>query len=242
MSEIRDFVKKVLPLLPRQPAAPAKASPPAESAQAAEQQAEAGAFKAQVMKRLAALVEPFKQAIADDGPDVPQMHKLFGTIKTNVGKQQFFEASKSLDSLEQLLAQPSTPATDEDQDVADLEKLVGAPSGKQTAAQPPQKLAAAGDKSVVGDVIGPVDPAGVVIPIIKDLLGPLSATCKVTNNTEQTLILDPSSLDEKPHSGEYSSPPPSQIPKSKEEFKNNSKKTLGVSLAGCEGHVRYFID
>src|SRR5438270_10124358 len=42
-------------------------------AAAAEQQAEAAAYKAEIMERLQALLDPYKQAVADKGADAPQL-------------------------------------------------------------------------------------------------------------------------------------------------------------------------
>ncbi len=123
-----------------------------------------------------------------------------------------------------------------DDDSPDFDDFSPAPSGIQTAGEA-QNVSAPGTQSdLVG--IGPGD----IIPVIKDLLGPLSATCKVTNNTELTLTLDSSSLKEKPQSGEFKSPPPLQIAKGKEEFVAVNKSVLGVHTAGVEFKVRYFID
>jgi hypothetical protein len=151
MSEVlRNFWKTVVGIekpLRKQPdgaAVPEKPAAPEPKAPAGEGPA---VLKAAVLKRLAALVEPFKQAVAAQGPNVPQLHALFGTVKAHVGKQQFADAAGALDGLEGLLAQPAGP----DQDVADLEKLVATPAGEQ-----PEKAAAPGGEAPVKG-INPLD-------------------------------------------------------------------------------------
>jgi peptidoglycan hydrolase-like protein with peptidoglycan-binding domain len=68
-----------------------------------DEQAEAAAFKAEVMKRLAELIIPFKKAVAKRGPDAPQLESLLGIIKASLVKKQFLEAAEGLDVLEGLL-------------------------------------------------------------------------------------------------------------------------------------------
>src|SRR5262245_9447683 len=106
--------------------------------------------------------------------------------------------------------------------------------------------AAGTEKPLAGDRLDTVQAfaPGDIIPGIKDLLGTLSATCNITNNTDQTLQLDAAFLKGQPTSGEFKSPPPIQIPpKQPAEFVCVSKKIplLGISTAGAEGRVRYFV-
>lgn len=71
----------------------------------AESQAQEAFHKSQVMGRLAALVNPYKQAIAFQGPNVPQLQMLFGMVKTNLGQKQYAQASEALDLMETMLGQ-----------------------------------------------------------------------------------------------------------------------------------------
>src|SRR5262249_3330848 len=68
----------------------------ADVAQGPEQQAEAAVDASLLAQRLASLAGPFKQAVGDQGPDAPQLHSLFSTIKSQLGKKQFADASDSL--------------------------------------------------------------------------------------------------------------------------------------------------
>ena len=99
--------------------------------------------------------------------------------------------------------------------------------------------------------LGPEDLVG---PVIQKLAGPLSATCIVHNNTQQTLRVDFASFDEHEDqsgkrmgisSGEYEDAPPETIQPGDQNsrFKGvNVELALGVRLKGVEGFVRYFID
>jgi peptidoglycan hydrolase-like protein with peptidoglycan-binding domain len=144
-------------------------------------------------------------------------------------------------------------------DAADAEAAAGPSSGKQKSAPARQAAdredvvapadasarttkALAGDKSgLVGGLIpDPVD-------VLKDVAGPLSATCKVSNNTKATLKLDPKSLEEKDgDSGEFKSPPPPQIEAEKDgEFVGANKTSvpiLNLHFAGIDRRVTYFLD
>jgi outer membrane protein OmpA-like peptidoglycan-associated protein len=62
------------------------------------------------MKRLAALVGPYKEAIASNGSDVEKLKELFAAVKTALGKRQFAQAVEALDALERLLAQQKAPS------------------------------------------------------------------------------------------------------------------------------------
>src|SRR6266851_4584817 len=69
-------------------------------AKAAELKAEAAAYKAQIMQRLAALVGPYKQAVAANGPGAKRLQTQLGVVKSCIGKQHFTEAAEGLDMLE----------------------------------------------------------------------------------------------------------------------------------------------
>src|SRR5437763_568930 len=68
-----------------------------------EHKGEPAADKAEIMKRLAALVDPYTKALAAKGPDVHRLQALFAKIKACLGKRQFAEAAVALDELEALL-------------------------------------------------------------------------------------------------------------------------------------------
>jgi hypothetical protein len=78
-------------------------------ADAAELQAVAAADKARIMQRLKALAGPFKEAVADNGPNAKRLQTLFATIKTSIDKEQFTQATEALDKLEELLGEPGMP-------------------------------------------------------------------------------------------------------------------------------------
>jgi hypothetical protein len=91
-----------------------------EEADAAALQAKAAADKAQIMQRLTALVGPYKEAVANNGPNVKRLQALLAAAKTAIAKQQFTQAGEGLDMLEDLLAEKPTPSpdvTDEDDDL-----------------------------------------------------------------------------------------------------------------------------
>jgi len=86
-------------------------------AEITERQAEPAERKAQVMQRLAALAGPYKEAVADSGPDAERLKMLFGTVKSCVGKKHYIEAIEGLDLLESLMADSAeSPAVAEDHD------------------------------------------------------------------------------------------------------------------------------
>jgi hypothetical protein len=80
-----------------------------EDADAADLEAKAGADKAQIMQRLTALLAPFKEAVADNGPNAKRLQALFGMIRTSIDKEQFTQAGEALDKLEELLGEPGMP-------------------------------------------------------------------------------------------------------------------------------------
>ncbi len=218
-----------------------------EQADAAELQARAAADKARIMERLADLAGPYKEAVADNGPDAPRLHALFHTIKTSISKEQFTEAAEGLDQLEQLLAQHSSPVTDSDEDLADLENLVAPPSGKQIGQQGPESVAAPGEK---GDLVKGIGPSVGDNPVFPN---PCVATCKITNHTDQTLHLDPQSLETSDDedkvgisSGHYKKAPADPLPKGDNEFIATSDggwTPIGYLYPeGAVGIVRYFLD
>ena len=148
----------------------------------------------------------------------------------------------------------------------ELSTLVGeAPPAEieeQTDDGPRGDVRGAQRKALVGDpgggdkeaLVGGVED----IPekVIKKVLGPLSVTCTINNNTQQTLRLD-SGRDEIDDDsgktmgiahGEYTDFPPSLIKAEDQsaKFAAINKKTdlvvVEVRTAGIEGFVRYFID
>ncbi|MEO8079509.1 MAG: peptidoglycan-binding domain-containing protein [Caldimonas sp.] len=119
-------------------------------------------------------------------------------------------------------------------------------------------------RSLVGDP-GPADKEGLVgfgpadIPgaVVEKVLGKLTATCMINNNTQQTLRVDSASLSEIDDDsgktmgiahGEFQEFPPSQIKADDQgsRFVAANKETdlliVKVRTAGIEGFVRYFID
>jgi peptidoglycan hydrolase-like protein with peptidoglycan-binding domain len=195
------------------------------------------ALQAKTVRRLQGLIEPFKKALMNQSPDSLQLRKLFADIGNKIEDEQFEQADADIDEFERLL--------DKQDKHANGASLVRIPVPGTPNAQAPKNGSAAGNQSSLNQTrlgIGPTDIIPPVIPIIKDILGPLSATCKITNNTERTLILDPASLKEEPTSGRFKQPPPLEIPKGKEEWIAVNKSTLGLHFAGVEFKVRYFID
>ena len=178
------------------------------------------AMRTRTVERVQSLIEPFKKALMNQSPDAERLQQQFTAIGKKIEAEQFEEVAPDLDQFERLL---------------DKQQTNGRPR-----IQTPQNGAAPGSQTRLG--IGPTDIIPPIIPVIKDLLGPLSATCKVTNNTPHTLILDPASLKEEPNWGLFKQPPPFEIPTGKEEWIAINKSTLGLHFAGVEFKVRYFID
>ncbi len=121
-------------------------------AELAEMRAQEAFQKAEVMGRLAALTNPYRQAIAAQGPDFQQLQMLFGMVKASLGQKQFSKASEALDLMEAMLnsQQKITPAapeydlTPEYQRNADLADLGGSDS-IDFSAQPAYPAAAMED-------------------------------------------------------------------------------------------------
>jgi Putative peptidoglycan binding domain len=124
----------------------------------------------------------------------------------------------------------------EAEDKDDAAAPVGA---KQGAGQSLEKKSLAGDKS---DLVG-LPGLGDIPGIIKTLTGPITCTCTIDNNTDQTLILDKESTKEIEH-GDLTKPPPNRIKPQQRgvEFIAVNRKFLGQSLTGAEGFIRYFVD
>jgi hypothetical protein len=59
--------------------------------------------QAEVKNRLAALIGPFKEAVALNGPNVAKMQSLMADIKIHVTKGNFEQATKKLDELEPIV-------------------------------------------------------------------------------------------------------------------------------------------
>ncbi|MCI0683760.1 MAG: peptidoglycan-binding protein [Gemmataceae bacterium] len=206
-----------------------------EAAEVAEAEAEAAALNGQTKERLAVLFAPFKKAVADNGPDARHLQMLFDTIKASIGKRQFLQAHEGLDTLEDLLDEHANPPAGENRmqfaAAAAAESVEALESGEET------------DLSEAQTLDGFLPPGvDIGIDILKKALGPLSATCIVMNNTGHTLKLDPTSLGEKPHRGEFETPPPAEIPPGQAEFKAKNKRIALLHWTGVRFTVRYFID
>lgn len=100
----------------------------AEAAVADKQEANGPALQAQIKVRLAALVGPYKEAVAENGPEAQELKEHFSFITTSAGKGKFDEAAKGLGSLESLLDQRKNPTTP---------GLGGMDKGQATSAPPP---------------------------------------------------------------------------------------------------------
>jgi hypothetical protein len=70
---------------------------------------ESAALKSKVMERLADLVGPFKKAVAEQGPDAPQLQSQLGKVKAHLVKKQFTQAAESLALLEEMLTEQTIP-------------------------------------------------------------------------------------------------------------------------------------
>jgi hypothetical protein len=125
MSLLREFCTNVVPQLMKvnipKPDDADDAQDGKHKTEDDKQKTESADEKKDVMKRLAALVGPYKKAVADNGPDAQRLHALFAKIKSAVDTQQFAEAAKDLDTLELALyeqpsSQPDVDDDDEDED------------------------------------------------------------------------------------------------------------------------------
>src|SRR5216683_268790 len=113
MSEMRklwtdpDFLDRI----EKMPAKQAGAAPAQDIANEAAAQPAGGTVDLALIKdRLAKLIGPYKEALAQNGPDAQRLRALVGTITTSIGKKQFPEAGEVLDTLEQLLNKPTIAA------------------------------------------------------------------------------------------------------------------------------------
>jgi hypothetical protein len=68
-----------------------------------EQAAEAAAYKAQIMHRLADLVKPYKEAVTSDPRGAAPLQKLYEAVRTSIEGREFKKAAKDLDTLERLV-------------------------------------------------------------------------------------------------------------------------------------------
>src|SRR6516165_7803873 len=59
--------------------------------------------QAEVKKRLATLIGPYKEAVAFNGPNVAKMQSLMADIKIHVAKGNFEQATTKLDELEPIV-------------------------------------------------------------------------------------------------------------------------------------------
>src|ERR1051325_6574709 len=124
MSFLRDFCTNVVPKLKIQVAvedgkheAEAKRKAEAEAKRKAEaeaeQKAEAAAYKAEIMKRLSAVVGSYKEAVAAGGSDAKELQTQLADVKACIAKHHYSQAAAHLDLLEDLLA---TRSVDDDQE------------------------------------------------------------------------------------------------------------------------------
>jgi outer membrane protein OmpA-like peptidoglycan-associated protein len=77
-----------------------------------------------VTRRLAVLVDPYKKAMAEKGPNVGRVQTLMTAVKTDIARRDFAQASKDLDQLEPLLAPSGNGA---------LPKSAASPTGDSAA-------------------------------------------------------------------------------------------------------------
>jgi outer membrane protein OmpA-like peptidoglycan-associated protein len=81
----------------------------AETPVAVADQADAGGdppdLEAEIKAHLAELTGPYKEAVANDGPDAQELKELYGVVQTAVAKGDFAEAAEALSALEELLGQ-----------------------------------------------------------------------------------------------------------------------------------------
>ncbi len=80
------------------------------------EETEAANFKTEIMKRLAALVGPYKAALAQEGSDAERLKALFTKVKVSLGKKHFVLAAKELDVLEHLVQELPVKDTDKNDD------------------------------------------------------------------------------------------------------------------------------
>src|SRR5207253_3730606 len=98
MSLLRDFCINVVPTIPRSAAAAVVQAQASQTQTAtldedvSEQKAEAAAYKAEIMKRLSALLIPYKEAIAEVGSDRERLQAQLSLVKTCIGKSQYAQA------------------------------------------------------------------------------------------------------------------------------------------------------
>ncbi len=136
----------------------------------------------------------------------------------------------------------------------------GSGSGKQDDERTKKSEEPAGRKTSLAnnkeDLVGfsPLDIPEIIPKGAEALLGPLSATCLINNNSSEDLFLDPKSREDGQDtkdlglsSGEYEDFPPSQI---KAGDQNSKFKAINVPInliiikprfKGVTGRVRYFI-
>src|SRR5262249_38618259 len=113
MQHFSNWVKAVGP-------SAAAAAPPGSatvSNDAAPVKSKSASRQAEVTKRLAALIGPYKEAISRNGPAAAQMQSRMDAAKKHIVQRDFEQAANDLDELEPLLAQsnvndPSGQVTD----------------------------------------------------------------------------------------------------------------------------------
>jgi hypothetical protein len=86
-----------------------KSTGPSKSAPAAAPKPSVGR-QAEVTKRLAALIGPYKEAVSQNGPAAAQMRSRMDAAKKHIVQRDFEEAAKDLDELEPLVEQSKAVA------------------------------------------------------------------------------------------------------------------------------------
>jgi hypothetical protein len=132
-----------------------------KEAEAAEQEADAAEMKAQVMERLAALVGPFKQAVATNPGQAPQLQSVFGIVKSAVGKKQFPQAMDGLDLLDQMLADESAQGgggAEPPAPVASSPAIADAANASAPPASPPTLAPVAASPAIANTSAPPASP------------------------------------------------------------------------------------
>jgi hypothetical protein len=169
-------------------------------------------LQAQIKNRLAALAGPYKEAVANNGPNAQELRDLFGSVRTNADKHQYDEAAKALGSLEHLLDQkpkPSTPG------------LPGMDTGQ---------VQAFGVKDIpfVGDAIDKVK---------NEITGSRKVTIIIRNKSDKVLRL----LDKKKYGSDNWKPgPPLEIEAAKKGKPGEATVTLETSLGAWGKWVKDF--
>jgi hypothetical protein len=137
------------------------------------------AVRAALLKRLSALVGPFKEAVAGKSPHIARLHTLFPEVKRLLDQQDVPGATRSLDELEALLIQaaPAAVQPPTDRKAQALKRLNALAAAIKTALTGPE---AARVKTLVGTANGLLknndfEKAGAVLDELEPLLAARSA-------------------------------------------------------------------